>query len=347
MTDSDIRDSIRTQAVSLYRSGGIERIRAWLEAESISVSTLREVFADDAVALGIIDRELMGNASTPVDFETLLDDYIEHLRGTRFYENARFTVIDHTHFYPVVDLIEAYTRLSGARVLDYGSGAGALLLPLVERGAVEAVGVEVDHMLNRLAEARYRGSEAQIRCIHSPTGSLPLPDASIDIVISAHVIEHASDQDHYMAEVARVLIPGGTAFFLCPNRWWPFEPHGKFLLLPFLPKKLATALCRWLQFGVRVGQQWGVPFCTNDLWHRLNASIMVEHFVSPRSLRRLVCQAGLVPRVCNPSARFPLLAPRLAPLFARTAALRGLLAYLLSWEILLLADKPASSCTGL
>ncbi len=344
--DSDIFDRIRTQALSLYRSGGIDGVRAWLEAESISVSTLQEAFADDAGALRIIDRELTGDASTPVDFETLLHDYLEHLRETRFYENARFTLTDHTHFYPVVDLIEAYTPLGGAQVLDYGSGAGGLLLPLVERGAACAVGVEVDYMLNRLAEARYRGRETQIRCTLSPTGSLPLPDASIDIVMSSHVIEHVPDQVYYMAEVVRVLAPGGVAFFLCPNRWWPFEPHGKFLLLPFLPKMLATSLCRWLQSGVQVGQRWRVPSCTKDLWHRLNASITVAHFMSPRSLERLARQAGLVPRVCNPPVRFPLLAPRLSTLLQRTGPLRGFLAYLLSPEILLVADKPRPSRTG-
>lgn len=342
MTDSGALSRIRAQAVSLYRSGGVEHVRAWLNAESIPVSTLREAFADDAEALRIIDRELTAGPSTPRDFESLLDDHLESLKGTRFYERGRFTLSDHTHFYPVVDLVEAYARLEGARVLDYGSGTGGLLLPLVERGAASAVGVEVDHPLNRLAEARYQ-DHRQIRCILSPTGSLPLPAGSIDIVASLHVIEHVSDQAMYLAEITRVLPPGGVAFFLCPNRWWPFEPHGMILLLPWLPRALARALCRWLRVAVEAGERHHLPWCTKDLYHRLNASSMVEHFMSPGRLKRLVHGAGLVPRVCNPPSRFPALAPRLARLFRRAGPLRTFLAYILSREILLVADKPAAS----
>lgn len=197
-------------------------------------------------------------------------------------------------------------------------------------------------MLYRLTKLRYQAWEAQIRCFFSPTGLIPLPASSCDIVISSHVIEHVPDQASYMAELVRVLTPGGVAFFLCPNRWWPFEPHGKFPMLPYLPKALGTIVCQWLQRAVTMGQQSGMPGCTKDLFHRLNASIMVKHFMSPRTLKRLVSHAGLVPRVCNPPERLADLAPRISRFLRRVPLLYRLAAYALSREIFLVSDKPWS-----
>lgn len=343
VADANHVQHVRTQATSLYRSGGVEAVRTWIRKEAISHLVLREAFADDPAALQIIDRDLAGDAESPGDFEALLADHLAHLRGTWYYEHTRYTLTDHTHFYPLVDLIDTCAQLRGARVLDYGSGAGALLLALVERGATLAAGAEVDDKLHRLAEARYRGREAQIRCLLSPSGALPLPDGSFDIVISSHVIEHAVDQASYLAEVVRVLAPGGVAVFLCPNRWWPFEPHGRFLFLSYLPRPTATALCRRLRSGMEVGERLKLPGCTKNLHHRLNASTMVSHFVSPRSLTRLVSRAGLIPRVCNPPARLPSLAPRLWRFLRLAPALHTCAAYLLSREIFLVADKPGRS----
>lgn len=60
-TDPGYLARIRAPAFSTYQSGGIEAVRAWLEAESISPMTLREAFADDAEAVRIIDSELIAD----------------------------------------------------------------------------------------------------------------------------------------------------------------------------------------------------------------------------------------------------------------------------------------------
>ena len=48
--------------------------------------------------------------------------------------------------------------------------------------------------------------------------ALPLPDASFQSVLSVQSLEHVPDPERVVAEVRRVLAPGGTAVFVTPNR---------------------------------------------------------------------------------------------------------------------------------
>jgi SAM-dependent methyltransferase len=69
---------------------------------------------------------------------------------------------------------------------------------------------------------------------HSPLANvaagefLPYPDQYFDVVLSHEVIEHVQDDELAVAEMARVLKPGGRAIIFCPNRLYPFETHGHY-----------------------------------------------------------------------------------------------------------------------
>ena len=55
---------------------------------------------------------------------------------------------------------------------------------------------------------------------------LPFADATFDLVVSNHVIEHVGDQRRHLTEIARVLKPGGCAYLATPNRSSPImEGH--------------------------------------------------------------------------------------------------------------------------
>jgi SAM-dependent methyltransferase len=93
--------------------------------------------------------------------------------------------------------------VSGARVLDVGSGEGRFSRMLSERGAA-CVGIDPTRRL--LEAARDRGAMAPVRSVAE---ALPLRDAQFDLAITYITLV---DIEHYreaIAEMARVLRPGG------------------------------------------------------------------------------------------------------------------------------------------
>jgi SAM-dependent methyltransferase len=96
--------------------------------------------------------------------------------------------------------------LGEGRVLDLGCGTGHSWSELLPR---ETVGVDVEAAA--LAGQERETHQADMR-------SLPFPAASFDSVVSIQSIEHVPDAERVLAEVARVLRPGGRAVFVTPNR---------------------------------------------------------------------------------------------------------------------------------
>jgi SAM-dependent methyltransferase len=96
--------------------------------------------------------------------------------------------------------LEAIGQVRPRRVLDAGSGSGdyAAVLPVQEVVCVDQSQAAVD-------AARERGLEAHVADI----ADLPFDDASFDVVVCNHVLYHLPDRDRGIAELARVLRPGG------------------------------------------------------------------------------------------------------------------------------------------
>lgn len=94
---------------------------------------------------------------------------------------------------------------TGAVLLDLACGGG-LLAPHVPEG-YEHVGVDVTE--SALRQARPTG----IVPIRADVHRLPLADASADVVVAGEVFEHVEDLGGVIAEIARVLRPGGTLVF--------------------------------------------------------------------------------------------------------------------------------------
>jgi arsenite methyltransferase len=100
----------------------------------------------------------------------------------------------------------------GEVVLDLGSGAGADVLIAARRvgPAGRAIGIDMtDEMLDL---GRRHATDAGISNVAFRKGyleDLPLPDASVDVVISNCVINLSGDKPRVLAEAARVLKPGG------------------------------------------------------------------------------------------------------------------------------------------
>ena len=97
----------------------------------------------------------------------------------------------------------------GATLLEIGVGTGGLLAELAADGA-KVIGV--DHSPAMLEEARRRVTAAGLATVDLRLGEmshLPLPDAAVDTVIAAMVLHHAAEPLTVLAEIRRVLLPGG------------------------------------------------------------------------------------------------------------------------------------------
>ena len=101
----------------------------------------------------------------------------------------------------------------GATVLDLGCGAGTDLLIAAQMVGPEGhvIGVDMTPGMLRLAmaSAREMGVADRVELHESLIESLPLKDASVDIVISNGVIDLVPDKDAVFDEIDRVLRPGG------------------------------------------------------------------------------------------------------------------------------------------
>jgi arsenite methyltransferase len=100
----------------------------------------------------------------------------------------------------------------GETVLDLGSGGGIDVLLSARRVGPTGTVYGLDMTDEMLALARRNAEKAQARNVHFLKGlieDIPLPAASVDVVISNCVVNLSTDKPAVLAEIARVLRPGG------------------------------------------------------------------------------------------------------------------------------------------
>ncbi len=100
----------------------------------------------------------------------------------------------------------------GERVLDLGSGGGIDVLLSARRVGPTGFAYGLDMTDEMLALARANAAKAgagNVRFVKGHIEDIPLPDASVDVVISNCVINLSTDKPSVIAEMFRVLAPGG------------------------------------------------------------------------------------------------------------------------------------------
>jgi arsenite methyltransferase len=101
---------------------------------------------------------------------------------------------------------------AGETVLDLGSGAGADVLISARRvgPAGKAIGLDMTDEMLELARSNAReAGVGNVEFVKGYIEDIPLPDASVDVVISNCVINLSADKRKVLADAARVLRPGG------------------------------------------------------------------------------------------------------------------------------------------
>jgi SAM-dependent methyltransferase len=119
--------------------------------------------------------------------------------------------------------LEMIVNVAGVRsrgqVLENGCGVGMYVEKLATH-ANNVIGLEYD--FERTLEAH----NVSPHIINAAGEDLPFPGDHFDLVLSHEVLEHVQDDRVAVAEMVRVLKPGGRVIIFCPNRGYPFETHG-------------------------------------------------------------------------------------------------------------------------
>jgi SAM-dependent methyltransferase len=160
----------------------------------------------------------------------------------------------------------------GEDVLDIGSGPGFLVGEMAaavgREGSVH--GIDPSENMRQLAAARDRQAEAgSVTFGPGEANALPFPDASFDVVTSTQVYEYVTDLAGALAEVHRVLRPGGRLLVLDTDWdsvvWHSSDPArmrrvleawDEHLVDPHLPRRL-TGLLR--DAGFTITQRGTIP----------------------------------------------------------------------------------------
>jgi SAM-dependent methyltransferase len=131
-----------------------------------------------------------------------------------------------------------FAESGGAAVLEIGVGMGADHLRFAEHRPARLVGLDLTaralaHTRNRLTLEGYPA-----RLLQGDAERLPFPDTSFDVVFSWGVLHHTDDVPRTIAEIHRVLVPGGRARVMLYHRnsW--------------------TVDMLWLRYAIGSGRPW-------------------------------------------------------------------------------------------
>lgn len=103
--------------------------------------------------------------------------------------------------------------LDGGRALEAGCGRGVGIEVIQDRfGAAEVHAFDLDRRMVRLAARRHRARGGAVRIWQGDATAIPAPDDAYDAVFDFGIIHHVPDWRAALAEIHRVLKPGGRFY---------------------------------------------------------------------------------------------------------------------------------------
>ncbi|MHB1950569.1 MAG: class I SAM-dependent methyltransferase [Acidiferrobacteraceae bacterium] len=202
-------------------------------------------------------------------------------------------------------LMDQRPDLGSCRMLEIGCGAGHMSRHFA-RACREVVAVDIDS--DALRVARTENASDNLHYALMDSGRHALGPAGFDIIVCNHVYEHVPDAEQLMAEIERLLAPGGLCFFGAGNRIAFMEPHYRLPLLSLGPKWFANRYLRAFRGVDRYYENhrtyWGLKalvsrFAVLDYTRRVIAEparFAADDLLAPGSFRQRL--ASLMIRCC-------------------------------------------------
>ncbi len=158
--------------------------------------------------------------------------------------------------------------LEGLTAVDVGCSAGFIADELALAGASTS-GVDIDEPGLAKARARF-GDRVDFRLARGE--DLPFDDDSVDVAVLNHIYEHVVDPEAVVADIHRVLRPGGVLYLGIGHRWQVIEPHHRLPFLSWLPQRVADRYLRLAGKGEHYYEHYYTPaglrrlFAAYDVW---------------------------------------------------------------------------------
>ncbi len=165
----------------------------------------------------------------------------------------------------IVQLAKRLSKAEYPKALDYGCGGGEIVKGAVEAG-IDCYGVDVFYEGGSLREAAAAAGLLGNRIFEMKDEHIPMEDGQFDVVVSNQVFEHVDDFAGPLAEIDRVLKPGGVFINVFPSAQVWREGH---IGIPFahwykkgtkFPRLYHVLLLRHLGFGYHTAdktrRQW-------------------------------------------------------------------------------------------
>jgi ubiquinone/menaquinone biosynthesis C-methylase UbiE len=133
----------------------------------------------------------------------------------------------------------ASRTVAGKDVLDAACGVGYGVEILAAAGAKSVSGIDLDP--EAVATAKERFGEHAAALVEGDLRELPFEDDSFDVVTSFETIEHMEEGERALAEMRRVLRPGGLLIVSSPNPD-AYLPGNEFHVHEFRPEELTAAV---------------------------------------------------------------------------------------------------------
>lgn len=185
-------------------------------------------------------------------------------------------------------------NIKGKNLLDAGCGTGWFSVVAKKRGAVvTALDIGKD-LLKQVSK------KVKVKTVEGSVLKLPFKKNTFDIVMSNEVIEHVTEPKQAIAEMSRVLKPGGILILTTPNKFW----HWAITLSNKLNLRPYQGLENWSswndlstycnQYNLTIEKRRGIhlfPFIFSfthsildalDIFHPITKSIMVNMAIAAK-----------------------------------------------------------------